>query len=124
MIRINKLIKKDELFTYLSNPDIAKIELTKRKNKDLTNPYLCKVFMHMKVDWVEFCNMLGVCKIQHNVERNWEKGDKGFLNGIQSCKKDGFMRSTHILKLMDIENKYQINLAIPKEYKQLIEKYN
>ena len=124
MIRINKLIKKDELFAYVNNPDFIKIELTRRKNKDLINPSLCKVFMYLKVDWMEFCNMLGVCKKQHNVERNWDKGDKGFLNGIQSCKVDGFMRSTHIIKLMSIEDKYQINLAIPKEYKQLIEKYN
>jgi len=43
MLRVTKFVGKNDLFTLMLNPDVAKVELLNSENKTLTNPNICRV---------------------------------------------------------------------------------
>lgn len=120
MIRINKIINKNDLLDLLKDTNVAKIELLSSKNKELKDLKVCRVFIYLKTDIKLLCSLVGNCK----KSKEQSIKNKNFLSGICSILQCGFIRSTHVLKLIEIEKNEGLNLSIPKEWIKLIEKYN
>lgn len=127
MIRKRYLIKKDQLFDWVNNPEIVKIILNVNKNKRLHNDSLCDVHVYYYVDKNVIYNILGSCKVTINRDRlkSFLSGaDHAYLNGIQSLKQYTFLSESMINKLREIETKYSISLNISKEIINILNKNN
>jgi hypothetical protein len=134
MIRIGHIIKKDEIFTWVNNRDICRIELTRRKNEKLKDDSVCKIYAFHRVSISKDSNLihgiLGGCKkaiVENDAEIFPEKlsgSDHAYLNGIQNQIKYGWLSRSMIKELLEIQSRNpQINLSIPKKIITLVEKY-
>jgi hypothetical protein len=121
MIRISKIIHKDDLCKYIEDKDISKISILRRKN-NLKNRDLIKIYLFVHVDWGKFCTMIGQLKVLAKKEYIGP-GVNPFLNGAGNCKMCGFIGSSDVEKLISFEQLYGINCAIPTDYTNIIKKY-
>jgi hypothetical protein len=135
MIRIEHLIKKDEIFNWIENPEICRIELTGRNNKGLKDKSACKIYAFHRVSTSRDSNfiygILGSCKkaiVDNDAGIFPEKlsdSDHAYLNGIQNQIHYSWLSKSMINKLLEIQSRNpQINLSIPKKIFNLVEKYN
>ena len=134
MIRIGHIIKRDEIFNWVENPDICRVELTRRRNKELKDKSVCKIYAYHRVSISKDSNLihgiLGGCKkaiVDNDAGIFPEKlsdSDHAYLNGIQNQIKHSWLSRSMIRELMEIQSRNsQINLNIPKKIITLIEKY-
>lgn len=120
-IRITKIIKKDSLDSYIKDPLVSKISIVRRKN-NLNDPTAVKIDLYISIDMQLFHNMIGQC---HNIAKNNKIGNgvNSFLNGLGNCKVCGHISQGDVIRLLQIEQTYKINLSIPKNYINLINLY-
>ena len=114
---------RSELFDWLENPKISKVVLHRAKNGNLKNDALCDVYVFHYVDFADIVNIIGACKVAINNDgRHGILSGKHhtFLNGIQSQKQHGFLSKSMIIKLMDIEIKYDMNLSISNVIREIV----
>lgn len=133
MIRIGHIIKKEEIFNWVNNPEICKIELSRRKNEKLKDNSVCKIYAFHRVSISTDSNLihgiLGGCKkaIEDNdagiFSEKLSDSDHAYLNGIQNQIKYGWLSRSMIKELVEIQGRNCINLNIPKKIITLIEKY-
>lgn len=135
MIRIEHIIKKDQLFQWVENPDICHIELSRAKNKCLDDKSVCKIYAFHRIsisDGDHISTILGGCKkaVEDNdalpeAERFLTETDLAYLNGIQNQLQYNWLSRSMINKLLDIQKRnHKINLGIPKKIVKLVEKYS
>jgi hypothetical protein len=135
MIRIGHIIKKDEIFTWVNNPEICRIELSRRKNEKLKDDSVCKIYAFHRVSISKDSNLihgiLGSCKkaIEDNdagiFSEKLSDSDHAYLNGVQNQIKFSWLSKSMINKLVEIRDRNpHINLSIPKKIITLVEKYN
>ena len=135
MIRIEHIIKRDELFQWIENPDICRVEISRRNNNGLKDKSVCKIhaFHRISISGGDHITMiLGGCKkvVEDNdalpeAERFLSEIDHAFLNGIQNQLHYNWLSRSMIKVLLDIQKRYpKINLGIPKKIINIVEKYN
>jgi hypothetical protein len=135
MIRIEHMIKKNEIFSWVNNPEICRVEITGRNNKGLKDDSVCKIYAFHRVSIAKDSNLiygiLGSCKkaiADNDAEIFPEKlsdSDHAYLNGIQNQIQYSWLSKSMINKLLEIQSRNpQINLSISKKIVNLVEKYN
>jgi len=124
MIRIRQLIKKDELSSWIDNPEIVKVEISHALTKRLKNKSLYDVLVFYRIPkHLHINGILGSCEetIKRNDEQKFlSEADHAFLNGIQTQKALGFLKASMIVELLAMQEKYDINLSIPTEIRNLV----
>ena len=133
MIRIRQLIKRDELFQWIDNPEIVKVEISYADTNRLKNKTLCAVQVYYRTQKRNECcdnavlSILGACEkaIKDNdVTKFLSDADHAFLNGIQQQKHTQFLKASMINKLLAIQERYNLSLNISKEIRKLVNKYS
>ena len=134
MIRIEHIIKKDEIFNWVNNPEICRVELSRHKNGKLKDDSVCKIYAFHRIsisggDHIE--TILGSCKkaiVDNDAGIFPEKlcdADHAYLNGVQNQIHYNWLSKSMINRLLAIQNRNpKINLSIPKRIVKLVEKYN
>lgn len=123
MIRITKIINKGDLFDYMSNPEISKVEMLRSENKTLFDKNRCKVRLYLSVPYEQLNTILGDCQ-KHKAEKtDWKKGNECFIGGVGSTKHTGFIRASVLNKIIEISKEEKINISVPKSFIKLINKY-
>jgi hypothetical protein len=123
MIRIRYIIPKEDIFNWVENSNIVKIQLKNHRNMKLKDDKSCEIFAFYKIDFNSIPTIIGLCERIVNENRRYDflNGvDLSFLTGIQSQKRDGYLSKSMIVKLIEIEKKYNVNLSITKEIKNII----
>ena len=124
MIRIRQLIKKDELSQWIDNPEIVRVEISHANTKRLKNKSLYDVLVFYRVSKPLHINeILGACAEtikKNDIQVFLSNGDHAFLNGIQTQKGLGFLKASMIVELLAMQEKYNINLNIPTEIRNLV----
>ena len=116
MYRKSFIIKKENLFKWIENEQVSKVEIANSYNKSLKDKSLCKIYVYFKINHQEFGAIFGACKV--NVDKV-NSHDHQFLNGIQSLKGHGFISEKLVKKLIDVEKRNGINLSISSEIKNM-----
>ena len=133
MLRIRQLIKRDEIFQWIDNPEIVKVEISHANTKRLKNKTLCDAFVYYKtsennaVTDNPIHTILGACaKIikDNEIQRFLTDSDYAFLNGIQSQIHLNFLKASMINKLITLQKKYNINFCISKKLINFVKKYD
>jgi hypothetical protein len=133
MIRIRQLIKRDELFQWIDNPEIVKVEISHANTNRLKNKSLCDAHVYYRTQKKNECcdnainSILGACAkaiVDNETTHILADNDHAFLNGIQSQKHVGFLKASMINKLLAIQKKYDISLNISKELRNLVKKHS
>jgi hypothetical protein len=133
MIRIRQLIKRDELFQWIDNPAIVKVEISHANTNRLKNKSLCDAHVYFRTQKKNECcdnaihSILGACAkviTDNNVTKFLSDADHAFLNGLQSQKHLGFLKASMINKLLAIQKKYDVSLNISKELRKLVKNYS
>lgn len=126
MIRITKLIGRNQIFDYINNPKVTKVELNNRDNKGLVNPNVCRIYLYLdtqyknsQVDHIP--TILGSC-YKYSLGP-LGKNSRSFLSGICGQLELRWLSQTHLKKLVEIEKKEKINLSIPKYFFELINEF-
>ena len=125
MIRIKYIIPKKDLFNWIENPEIIKVLLIGKRNLKLENDFLCEIFAFHYIDFSTVATIIGSCKRVADEDGRYEilsSEDLSFLRGIQSLKGNGYLTKSIIIKLIEIEKKYDVNLSISNKVIDLIEK--
>jgi len=124
MIRIRQLIKKDELNQWIDNPEIVKVEISHAGTKRLKNKTLYDVNVYYRIPKNTHINsILGSCAkaiVDNEITHIFSDKDRTFLNGIQTQKALGFLKASMIVDLLAIQEKYNINLSIPNEIRNIV----
>lgn len=120
MIRKSYIIPKITIFDWSNKKDVVKIELQRGKNK-FNNPLVCKIHVYFgssKESFFEFKSRY--CDILKN-NKDISSHDHAFLNGMKNSFGIGFFRYTNVLKIMEIEKRYNVNFKIPKSWDEILE---
>lgn len=128
MIRTRLLLKKDELFNWLQNPDIVKIEMNVNDNKRLKNNTICDCDVYHRTSVGEIHSILGNCaalvKESDNITHVLRPKDHAFLNGFQNQKAYGYLTRKMVKQLIKIEEDYNIKLNISKRIRNIVSTYS
>jgi hypothetical protein len=133
MIRIRQLVKRDELFQLIDNPDIVKVEISHANTNRLKNKSLCDAHVYYRTEKKNECcdnavlSILGACEkaIKDDaVKKFLSDSDHAYLNGIQQQKHTNFLKASMINKLLEIQKKYDLSLNISKQIRNLVNKYS
>ena len=124
MIRITKLIGKDDLFNVMLMDTVTKVELLNSENKTLTNPNVCRVNLYLRININDLPTIIGNCKSSINTHPKWKKGNKGFVTGFCSSLNDNFIKWSNIKKLRIIGEEESISFSIPTYYDELVSKFD
>lgn len=124
MIRVRHLIGKEKLLSWIDREDIVKIHIRTKANRKLINPDICEIYafygLPNGIDMLH--TVLGSCRKaieDDNKNKKLKGSDHAFLNGIQSLKGDGFISKSKFIRLIEIQDRYKINLSINKVFKEL-----
>ena len=118
MFRKSFIIKKENLFNWVEDKRVSKVEIANSYNKTLRDKSLCKIYVYFKLDIMEFQNIFKA--IKREIDKVKISSDHGCLNGFQSLKGEGFISEKHIKKLLDIQKRNGINLSISKNIQSKI----
>ena len=124
MIRLNKMILKEDLFRLMNDVSIQKVSLHTSKNRTLTDDKVCRVFLYLRHPNLKseigsiFANLKKYEIIPLGI------GDNSFIKGIISQRNFGWLSASHIKKLREIEKRNNIKFGISKNTIKLIEHYN
>jgi len=116
MYRKSFIIKKENLFKWIENEQVSKVEIANCYNKSLRDKSLCKIYVYFKINYNDFYTIIGSCKTNIDKVNSY---DGQFLKGIQSLKGEGFISEKLLKKLIDIEKRNDINLSISGEIKNM-----
>jgi len=125
MIRITKIIDRKNIFDYLGNPKVCKVELNNREN-NLKNPNVCKIYLYLDTQ-VKNSNIerlhpiFGSC-LKFSSKMSNEK-NKTFLSAIYPQRSLNWLSETQINRLVEIEKEENIKLSIPKFFFDLINEF-
>jgi uncharacterized linocin/CFP29 family protein len=61
--------------------------------------------------------------VDNNCNKFISDADHAYLNGIQTQRIHQFLSASQILKLVEIEKKYDVNLSISKQIRNIVKKY-
>jgi len=109
MIRTRKLIGKAQLFDYLGQPEISKIEINTCKQKTLKNKEICSIYIYHRINWADICSVIGRCEAAKLEDLGADESYKEFVTNFCSCKRDGFVTASNINKLVEIEKKNRVS---------------
>lgn len=70
MIRTRKIIGKNQIFDYVGNQEIAKLEIHTSKQNTLKNKEVCSVYIYHRVNFTDVCSIIGKCKIFSQTKKN------------------------------------------------------
>lgn len=115
MIRLSKkIINKNDLYEFFNKEYVAKIEIKKHDNKNLKDINVCKIYTFIYIkNKCDINTILGCCE-------KFSELKIPYLTGIVHQKREGWLSTTMLKKLMDIEDKYNIQLSIPKYIKEIV----
>jgi len=116
MYRKSFIIKKENLFKWIENEQVSKVEIANCYNKSLRDKSLCKIYVYFKINYNDFYTIIGSCKTNIDKVNSY---DGQFLKGIQSLKGEGFISEKLLKKLINIEKRNDINLSISDEIKNM-----
>ena len=116
MYRKSFIIKKENLFKWIENEQVSKVEIANCYNKSLRDKSLCKIYVYFKINYNDFYTIIGSCKTNIDKVNSY---DGQFLKGIKSIKGEGFISEKLLKKLIDIEKRNDINLSISGEIKNM-----
>ena len=113
MIRKSIVVKKEEVFDFLKDPLVSKIEI-KRDGNTRNDDTIIRVHIYMNTTKEIFrsfkWNLTGIVKTK-NEENSWVSlENRDYLAGLVSAK---FLKETCIERLKEIEVEESINLSIP-----------
>jgi len=100
------LVNKKEVYNLIDKYD--KIEINKQINKGLVNINVTKVIPYLYIKFDDLATIIG-CANKHS-DLNIP-----ILSGIASSKSNPMISHKTVRKLMEIEKKHSINLAISKD---------
>lgn len=127
MIRTRLLLKREELFNWVENPEIVRIEMNTGKNKRLKNKTICDCDVYHRTSVGEIHSILGNCAAlvkQSDTETHMLRPiDHAFLNGIQNQKSYGYLSRKMVKRLIKIEEDYNVKLNISKRIRSIVTKY-
>lgn len=114
MIRKSLVVKKEEVFDFLEDPLVSKIEIKRDGNMNREDNSIIKIYIYKNTDKKllrEFRNnLVGVVK-KKNEENNWVSlENRDYLSGLVSAK---FVRESCIPRLQQIEEIENVNLSLP-----------
>jgi ribosomal protein S17E len=128
MIRTRLLLKRDELFNWLQNPDIVKIEMNNYDNRRLKNKTICDCDVYHRTSVGEIHSILGNCaalvKESDTVSHILSPKDHSFLNGFQTQKTYGYLTRKMVKQLLKIEEDYNVKLNISKRIRNIVSTYS
>ena len=125
MLRITKFVGKQDLFTLMLHPDVAKVELMNTENKTLTNPDICRVQIYLRIPKNDIPSLVGNLKtLKETRNIDWAEGVGSFITGLCSISNTNFVKWSHIIKLKVIEHKLGVDFSIPKRYDALVAKFD
>lgn len=103
-----QIVHKDDLF------NICKLSAKVITNvgSPLRDPNVIRICRFDTISFNDFATILGACKVAH------KEHDIPFLSGIISLKIHNFISHKHLRKLIEIEDKYKINLSISKSIRE------
>jgi len=121
MVRTRKIIGKDDLFKYVLDPTISKVELTRGHNKTIKNSKVCSVYIFWNTEnRGEIHTILGLCKTA-TLETLPNKKALQYVLGVGSNKNE-YLSAGTIEKLLAIQEEFHYNFSISNSIKQLIKK--
>lgn len=117
MIRKSIVVKKEEVFDFLKDPLVSKIEI-KRDGNTRNDDTIIRVHIYMNTTKEIFrnfkWNLIGIVETK-NEENTWiSLENRDYLAGLVSAK---FLKETCIERLKEIEVEEDINLSIPHALK-------
>lgn len=124
MIKINKLIRREDLFSYLGDSNVSRVELNRCRNRSLKDDSVCWVSIFISLPKSYHLNALAgslTDAIKNCTE--WRKGNKCFVGGIRSIKQTGFINYSDLIRLKQIESEEGVNFGIPNEMLEIIARY-
>lgn len=109
MIRISRLVKKALICDILSLPNIAKIELLRRKANQ-TNPYIIRAYIYLNID-----NSGRERTIFNNLMNSIDKTTNKIRTTIDQAVLDGFIK----------ESTYkELGISMDESVEELCSRYN
>jgi len=126
MIRVRHLIGKQDLLSWIDREDIVKVLIVSKANRELKNEDVCEIYAFYKLTSEgdnQINTILGSCAkaiILNDIEKFLSDKDHSFVNGIQGGKGVGWISKSKMERLIAIESKYEINLSISKEIKEIV----
>ena len=94
-----------------------------KRNQKLNDNDSCEIYVYHNIDFQLISTIIGKCKENVNLSRRdgiFDSVEESFLSGIQSMKYVGYITKSRLEKIISIENKYNIDFAIPKQIKNFI----
>jgi hypothetical protein len=119
MIRTRKIINKSDIFNYVGNENISKVEILTSKQKTLKNPDVVSVYIYYRVNWNDICSIIGRCVEFNKQKRSTSNEDFDFVANLYSVKSAGFITLSALQKLLNIEKKYNFSFNISKKLKTI-----
>lgn len=119
MIRTRKIIGKDQIFDYVGDEKVAKVEINTSKQKTLKNDKVCSVYIYHRVEWNLVSTIIGKCKKAQLQDLGGNDSYKALVTGIGSACNDGFISACNINKLVQIQDKTGYDFSISKNIVKL-----
>lgn len=121
MVRTRKIIGKDDLFKYVLDEKIAKVELTRSHNKTIKNSKVCSVYIFWNTEHRgEIHTILGQCKAA-TLETLPNKKALQYVLGVGSNKNE-YLSAGTIEKLIEIQKEFNYSFSISNSIRKLIKK--
>ena len=124
MIRITKIIPKNEFFELMKDANIGKLLIDTSKNKSIKNLELIKVSIYLRMqytDWVCMNKKIATVAETHTFVNN---DDKAFLRSLSKSFNVGYLRVRYIRQLLEIQKKEKVHFQIPKKLIKLVDEYD
>lgn len=109
MFRKSFIIKKENLFNWVSSEKVSRVEIANCYNKTLKDKTLCKIYVYFRLHPEEFHAIFG--KIAQNLEIVTPQ-DRNYIKGLLGLKGDGFVAEKHIIKLREIAKRNKVDFNI------------
>jgi hypothetical protein len=128
MIRIKHLIKKEELGTWVDNPEIVKLEISHNECRRLKDKAKFSVLVYYRTRTDNqgdnpINSILGACnKVLEDdkVKPFLTKEEVSLLNALQNQKSFGYLKASMIVDLTTLELKYGISFGISKKIRTIV----
>ena len=124
MIRKEHIIKKEELFSWLTRKDIIKVQIKTVEQRQLKNEKVCKIQAFYAIKNIyDLHNIMGLVKncVESKIITNIEDQKKlvSILDYYKSVH-TSFIKASQLRILYDFQTKYNIKFSIPKYFLTII----
>lgn len=115
MIRFKKIIRKSDIFDYMNNPDVVSVVMPTILNKNLKDDLSCKVHIFVGYNGDFKTSILTVLgSMRKSIDVIPIGKDRDYLKALEyNQRRLQWLSFGHIKKLVDLEEKYNLNLSIP-----------